>query len=298
MHLNFESLTEPAKRVAYDLSSRGAQAHLDDLGGGVLRIAMSTPYTRLLKMPSSAYLVGDVLIDSGFRWVREAVMRALAGRRLRVVIVTHHHEDHVGNCGPIADLAGAEVLMYRPEHRFGEGVMDMEPYRRITWGSSTDYLPKPLGDTVEAQLSGRARPLRVVPTPGHSATHVCFVDDETGTVFSGDLYIAAGAAAVMPHEDPYQHVASLRAIAALDPERMLSGHGHDLARPAAKLTTKAERIEEVIERVRALHGQGLGEAEIESRVFRHGKGREKVWSRITAHEFSRQNLIRGVIRGL
>ncbi|MCL5777086.1 MBL fold metallo-hydrolase [Limibaculum sp. FT325] len=61
---------------------------------------------------------GWTLIDTGLDWARGrealAALRAgpLGGRPIRRVVLTHHHPDHIGLAGPLAD-EGAEVVATR-----------------------------------------------------------------------------------------------------------------------------------------------------------------------------------------
>ena len=45
----------------------------------------------------SAYLLDDVLVDTGFAHARAQVLAAVRTSRPRGVVVTHWHEDHAGN---------------------------------------------------------------------------------------------------------------------------------------------------------------------------------------------------------
>ena len=69
--------------------------------------------------------------------------------------------------------------------------------------------------------------LRVIHTPGHAPDHVCFFDEESRTLFCGDLVIE-GASVVIPASrggslTAYLH--SLDVIRALRPDRVLPAHG-------------------------------------------------------------------------
>ncbi len=83
------------------------------------------------------------------------------------------------------------------------------------------------------EIRGSERSLRALPAPGHSITHVALWEEATGTVFTGDLFIAPGASAVMTQENPYDLVESLRRVAAVEPRLMLTGHGLGRGEPLA-----------------------------------------------------------------
>lgn len=269
----------------------GVRVRVDALPGDVVRIRASSRMTRQAGMTACLYVVGDVLVDTGFAHARRAILGALSGRDLRAIACTHHHEDHVANAGPLASAHGCPVYLRHPGRRWSEGVGDLLPYRRLYWGPVADYDPLPLPDRL-----GEARPLDVVPTPGHSETHVVFHEPRAGVVLTGDLLVSSGAAALMTHESPSQIVQSLRRVAALRPRLLLSGHGLVIEAPAERLLQKADRMEQAAREVRRLHGEGVPMAEIPRRVFRGGWALERWGVFMTQGEFSRRNFVSAALR--
>ena len=173
------------------------------------------PYTGL---GNNTYLIGErepTLIDAGAGSPEHltAVREALAGARLARVLVTHGHPDHA---------SGAPVLAGEwPEAEFVKmpwaGHADQFAVR---WVTAAD------GDEVRAGDVS----LRVVHTPGHAPDHVCFFDEDSRTLFCGDLVIA-GASVVIPASqggDLAAYLNSLDVIRALRPARVLPAHGPEI----------------------------------------------------------------------
>jgi glyoxylase-like metal-dependent hydrolase (beta-lactamase superfamily II) len=144
-------------------------------------------------------------------------------------------------------------------------------------------------------IDGASRRLRSIPAPGHSITHVALWEEATGTVFTGDLFISPGASAVMTQENPYDLAASLRRVAAVEPELMLTGHGQVVAKPAAKLRTKADRIERAATRAVELHRSGMADRDAVKDIFQTGHRRDRVIETLTQGEFSRVNFVRAAV---
>jgi glyoxylase-like metal-dependent hydrolase (beta-lactamase superfamily II) len=149
------------------------------------------------------------LVDTGVGDARHvaAIERALEGRALATILVTHDHPDHAGGVPallarwPDACLRGGRVNACRDGERVraGDG-----------W-------------------------LRAIHTPGHAPDHVCFLDESTRDVFCGDL-ARQGGTIVIPASaggDLAAYLASLRKLAALGPRRLLPGHGPIVENPAA-----------------------------------------------------------------
>jgi glyoxylase-like metal-dependent hydrolase (beta-lactamase superfamily II) len=262
------------------------------LAPGVTQLRLSNRLTRFQGMISTPYLVGDLLVDAGFSRAGDLLLRHLADRELAAICCTHHHEDHVGNCGPLARAHGCPVYLHDPGAAGEEGVEGMLPYRWLTWGPPHPYNPEPPPETI----TGRGgRELRTIPTPGHSRTHVAFFEERTGLLFSGDIYITGSATAVMSHENPYQSIRSLRRVAELEPSRMLTGHGLVVEAPAARLRDKADRIEAAAERAVELHAQGVETEEAVRRIFGGERTKDRWMNFMTRGEFSRHNFVRASV---
>ena len=95
--------------------------------------------------------------------------------------------------------------------------------------------------------------LTALHTPGHAPDHFCFLDVATGDVYCGDL-ARRGGTIVVPASaggDLAQYLASLRRIRALQPRRLLPGHGPIVLDPAALiddyLQHRAEREAQVLD---------------------------------------------------
>lgn len=264
-----------------------------DLGNRITAFRVHSRWTRTMGMPVSFFLVGDLLVDTGFPNARRAILEALEGRRIRTICLTHNHEDHPGNAGILAERHGCPVYLHRPGEILSEGVGRLKPYRQLFWGEIAPVEPVALPEVV----TGDGVALHAVPTPGHSRTHVAFLEPSTRTVFVGDLVVSLGAAAVMSQESPRALAASLRRVAAWRPQRLLSGHGLDREDAVAVLEAKAAAVERAEAEVRRLAAEGLSTRAIERRVFPdRGRAKDLVFKLLTQGEFSRRNFVRAVLR--
>ena len=167
---------------------------------------------------NNTYLISGsepALIDAGIGHPKHlaAVRDALAGNALTRVLVTHGHPDHA---------AGASHLAGRwPGLRFAKMPwLDVDNQFAVPWVALAD------GD----QISVGDGYVRVIHTPGHSPDHVCFFDEETRTLFCGDLLIK-GASVVIPVSrggSLTAYLRSLELIQALEPTRVLPAHGPEI----------------------------------------------------------------------
>ena len=268
------------------------RVRLDDVGNDVTRIRMTSLGTWSLGFEVSAYLVGDILVDTGFSYVREPLLAALENSEINLVCCSHSHEDHTGNCAAIAAAHECPVYLRHADAMWDEGVRSLVTYRRTWWGTVEPFEVQEMPQVVE---SGGRR-FEVVPAPGHARTQIALFEPATGDVFTGDLVISQGAAAVLTWSDPWQEVESLRRVAALRPRRMLTGHGLITEDPVPLLELKADRIEEAARSSVELMSEGLPPREVVSKVFPRGAFKDRFFEWLTSREFSRLNFVLAAVR--
>ncbi len=250
---------------------------------GVQRLALSNWRGRAAGYEVSAYLMRDVLIDTGFPRVRGEFVAAVRSLAPRGAIVTHWHEDHAGNAPALAEM-GVPLCM----HPFCESTLRARPaiafYRRNIWGR-----PPRLTATREAFDPS---PLQVVATPGHTQDHQVVWDAERGIVASGDLFLGVKVRVAHFHEAPSMLVKSLRAVAALEPRLLLDAHRGPIENPLPVLTAKIAWMEDVMGAVQRLADSGASDAEIRHRVL----GAESLVGWVSFGEYSKISLVKAVLR--
>ena len=125
------------------------------------------------------------------------------------VAVTHHHPDHVGAVARYAERHDATVWARTGREDAFEAATGVAPDRTFAEGTTI-----PTGTA----------PVHVLDTPGHAPEHVAFAHGDV--LACGDLAVAEGSVAVAaPGGDLRAYLTSLRRVHALDPDRLLPGHG-------------------------------------------------------------------------
>jgi glyoxylase-like metal-dependent hydrolase (beta-lactamase superfamily II) len=197
---------------------------------------------------NSTYLLGgppSVLIDAGIGNAAhvEAVARALGGAPLDLILITHHHGDHV---------AGVPALLAR------------WPAAIVRGGGAGP----PLNDG-EHFDSGSDR-LRAIHTPGHAPDHFCFLDEASMDLYGGDL-VRIGGTVVIPASrggSLTDYLRSLDKVRALRPARILPAHGPAIDDPPALIDAYVQHRRERHEEILAAHCAGCRTpAEIVARVY-------------------------------
>jgi endoribonuclease LACTB2 len=251
--------------------------------GDVTRARMTSWRGQLVGYDVSAYLVRDVLVDTGFPHAAADFSRFLDANMVRGVIVTHWHEDHAGNAA-LAAARGLPIAFATQTlaQLNGSAAASIRFYRRFVWGIA----PPVRSTVVPFDDDG----LRVIHTPGHTSDHRVVWDEGRATLFSGDLFLGVKVRATFPDEDPRQLVATLRRIAALGPERMFDAHRGAVPEPTKALLAKADWLEETITRIDAKVDAGWSDAAIR----RHVLGRETAVGLISGGEYSKLTMVQAV----
>jgi ribonuclease/clavin/mitogillin len=249
--------------------------------GDVQRIRMWSAGSRAAGLDVSAYVVRGIMIDSGFPRARRRLVEAVRELRVSGLAVTHWHEDHAGNVAPLAAL-GLPIFV-RPET---EATLRERPaialYRHMIWG-------RPPRLTVP--ITSLAPPaLRGIHTPGHSVDHQAIWDDETATLFSGDLWLGVHSRAVHASEDPYAIVESLRRVRALQPARMFDAHRGSVPDPVGALTAKIDWLADTLGQLEDRIAAGWSDRDIVRRVL----GGEERSGILSGGDYARRNLVRAV----
>src|SRR3954470_5216308 len=244
-------------------------------------------------------LRGDplTLVDTGPRdpAALQALEDGLRAEGLRIedlelLLLTHHHVDHVGLAATIARRSGATIaalgalgdyaeryadeveedrrfshrLMRHhgvPEHVLagGEPLWDFLRTNAEAFGVGTR-----LADGDRIQAGGRA--LRVVARPGHSTTDTLFVDDREALAFTGDHLlsrISSNTEIASPERSAdgrarsrVRYLDGLRETARMPLRRLLTGHGPPVTGHARLVRARLLEHRRRSERILAILDEG------------------------------------------
>jgi glyoxylase-like metal-dependent hydrolase (beta-lactamase superfamily II)/8-oxo-dGTP pyrophosphatase MutT (NUDIX family) len=169
-----------------------------------------------------------------------------AGRRVREIILTHHHPDHVAGVNALKShlaLNGSNVPV--AAHRETAKILsDVQVDRFIEDGEMMT-------------LDGEPRlQLQAMHTPGHARGHLCFHDAARGVLITGDNIVGFGSVLIDPADGNMRdYLNSLERMRSLPNLSVLfGGHGPAVATPYQKIdqyiSHRLERERNILQAVR------------------------------------------------
>ena len=135
------------------------------------------------EVTNNVWLIGDdsdvIVVDAAHD--HNVILDAIGGRRVRSVLCTHGHNDHINAAAALADVVDAPIALHPADRHLWEVVYpDRAPDADLADG--------------DIHLVG-PHTLRVLHTPGHAPGCCCFLDEERSLLFSGDTLFCGGPGA-------------------------------------------------------------------------------------------------------
>ena len=171
---------------------------------------------------NNVWVVGDdtecVVIDAPHDV--DAILAVVGDRKVRAILCTHAHDDHVRVAPALRERVVAPILLHPADRPLWELTHPQDAQGNL-WDVD-------LADGQEIEVAGTT--LVALHTPGHAPGAVCFHAPDLGCVFTGDTLFQGGPGATgRSFSDADLIVASIRdrLLALPDDTVVHTGHGPD-----------------------------------------------------------------------
>ncbi len=209
--------------------------------------------------------VEGALVDPGPESSLPTLLAALGEERPRALLLTHIHLDHAAATGALVrrwpdlevyvhergapHLIDPSKLLASAERLYGDQMQRL-------WG---EIVPVPESNVKPLTGGETVLGMRVAYTPGHASHHVCYLHEDSGTAFVGDVAAVQipGVDLIVPPTPPpdiniERWEDSIGIVEGWRPERLALTHFGAVEDPLPHLTTVRERLREEAQLAREL----------------------------------------------
>ncbi|MBM3685387.1 MAG: MBL fold metallo-hydrolase [Actinobacteria bacterium] len=169
------------------------------------------------EVDNNVWIIGDdsdvIIVDAAHD--AEAILAAVGDRRVRAIVCTHAHNDHVNAARALVAATSAAVCLHPADAMLWDAVNDGVPFTELADGDRWEVA----GVVLEA-----------IHTPGHSPGGICLYAPDLGVVLTGDTLFAGGPGATGRSFSDFPTILeSIRErLLTLPPDtRVLTGHGDE-----------------------------------------------------------------------
>ena len=198
-----QSEPQPPLEELFDTQHDPAYGEVVQVAPLVQRVTATNP-SPFTFAGTGAYIVGGrrvAVIDPGPDHAAHvaALLRALEGRTVTHICITHTHSDHSPASRALAEATGAPILGFGP-HPAGDAE------RHGAEASSVQEEPGDWDFVADVALShgdvvaGEGWTLECLHTPGHISNHLCFALPEERGLFTGD-HVMGWSSTIIPPPD-------------------------------------------------------------------------------------------------
>lgn len=207
---------------------------------------------------------GAIVIDTGpsrrYGEQLAALAKELTGKPVVRAYITHFHPDHAfGNQAFDVKSLAAPKGVIDGLKELGDGFSNAMYRIAGDWMRGTEIvLPERAVTTGVDQIGNRR--IRMIEMVGHTPSDLVLYEEETGLLFAGDL-VFLDRAPTTPNADLGKWQESLKALAAIEHQKLVPGHG-PVEQGARGIEQTADWLTTINEIIREAFNNGLDITEV------------------------------------
>lgn len=179
---------------------------------------------------------GDILIDTGFKFMRRRLRKWLDKFNIKLVILTHAHIDHTWNAAYLKEIYNCTLALSKDDIKnIDNSKIDTKPLNnKLGWWAKImnygmrKFKAEPYEIDIELDknqnLDYCGLTLKIVSLKGHTDGSIGILYD--GYLFAGDALVYRGkyATAAYQNQDNENALKSVKKIIELNPKLIFVGH--------------------------------------------------------------------------
>jgi len=174
-----------------------------------------------------------ILLDTGLKDEREDIENSLleAGLTPAGILCSHAHIDHAGNNRYFQEKYHIPVALTAREAGMCASILSLKCYFLLLppdmverESSNLVHTPDVIIPDQDGSFSFAGAEFTILHTPGHSPGHLCWWEEDRGSLYAGDLLYKGKLDMFYPTTDPAAFLTSVRRAAALPVKTLRPGH--------------------------------------------------------------------------
>ncbi len=177
-------------------------------------------------------ILGDIptIIDTGTgfhsKWVIETISKFIDPKKIKQIILTHEHYDHVGGSLDILKSSDSKAKIFSHKNLVEKLENGKSNFASKLGGTMPKLkIDKALVGNENLKIGDEL--FDVIYTPGHSKGSICLYDSKNKSLFSGDTIFAYGDFGRYDLEggDFNELLNSIKYLSSIDVKSLYPGHG-------------------------------------------------------------------------
>lgn len=234
------------------------------------------------------FFLDGVLIDTGGATLLKEFQSFFNKIDIDQVVLTHHHEDHTGGAAYLQDKYNVPVYMAKTLLDSCSKKAAYPFYRKFFWGVRQPFHAKPIGEN----FTSRQGNWQVISTPGHAIDHLAFLNNQTGQLFSGDLYVHPKTKVILREESIPTILTSIEKVLTYSFDDMFCCHAGYVKDGKRALMIKRDYLQDLIGTVLEYRQKGMKIKEIQQSLFK----KKYPITYFSFGEWNTGHIIRSIIR--